>query len=75
MARNVFNLKRAHAGFYTSPDGNYYVIRSATDDGKQIYWTVGQVINGQCEVLEDFAKYSHARNFLMQINLQEKASK
>jgi len=65
MARYVFNLKKGHAGFYTTLDGNYYVIRQQSDDGKQTYWTVGQVVNGQCEVLEDFAKYGQARIFLM----------
>jgi len=65
LSRYVFNLKRIRAGYYESTDGNYYVVRSTTDDGKRIYWTAGQIINGQCEVLEDFAKYGHARVFLM----------
>jgi hypothetical protein len=75
MKKYIFNLKRISEGNYRTADGNYYVIRSRTDDGKRIYWTAGKYENNQCEVLEDFAKYSHARNYLMQINLKEKEGK
>jgi hypothetical protein len=75
MKRYVFNMKRVRAGYYETVDGLYYVVRSKTDDGKRIYWTAGKRINNQNEVMEDFAKYSHARNYLMQINLHTKEGK
>jgi len=73
MKRYRFNLKRISSGNYETTDGLYYVIRSVKENGKGFYWTAGKRINNQSQVLEDFTNYSHARTYLMKLDLAKEA--
>jgi hypothetical protein len=61
----MMRLKRISAGNYETPDGRYYIVKQVNSVYlSDIWWILGEVINDQCEHIDDFPSMKEARERL-----------
>lgn len=61
-------LKRISAGNYQTRDGRYYILRLVDlRNLSQIWWILGEVVNGQCQHIDDFTSMKQARERLKEL--------
>ena len=54
-------MKRVKAGYYIDNTGDWYAVRFETN---RLKWSVGNMLNGRMNHVEDFRTYKAAKDFI-----------